>query len=86
MRSRFTPASLSLPSICLALLLCQLATAQERSSPDPSLQKSSPAVLNAFRPVVAKPTQSTVRVQCGGKDVALGTVIGPDGWVLTVTA
>jgi serine protease Do len=39
--------------------------------------------LNAFRAVVAKPGQSTVRLQCDGKDVALGTVVGPDGWVLT---
>jgi serine protease Do len=39
--------------------------------------------LHAFQAVVAKPSHSTVRVQCDGKDVALGTVIGPDGWILT---
>jgi len=40
-------------------------------------------VLTAFREVVARPSQSAVRVQCDGKDAALGTVVAADGWVLT---
>ena len=43
----------------------------------------SPLVISAFAEVVAKPSKSTVRVRCDGKDVALGTVVGADGWVLT---
>jgi serine protease Do len=33
--------------------------------------------------MVAKPSQSTVRVRCGERDVALGTIVGSDGWILT---
>src|SRR5262249_2531330 len=39
--------------------------------------------LAAFREVVAKPRKSLVRIQCDDKDVALGTVVAADGWVLT---
>lgn len=46
-------------------------------------QKSSPEVVAAFRPVVAQPSQFTVRLQSEGKDVALGTIVGPDGWILS---
>jgi serine protease Do len=46
-------------------------------------ERSSPQVLAAFRAVVARPSQSTVRVRCGGRDVALGTVISQGGLILT---
>src|SRR5262249_46684914 len=39
--------------------------------------------LGAFRPATAAASRSTVRVLCDGKEAALGTVVGPDGWVLT---
>src|SRR5215472_11291404 len=45
--------------------------------------RSGPKVLHAFRPVVSGPSHSAVRVRCDGKDVALGAVVGADGWVLT---
>jgi serine protease Do len=45
--------------------------------------KSSPKFLAAFREVVASAAQSTVRVQCAGKDVALGVIIRADGFILT---
>jgi serine protease Do len=83
MKSRFTPRRWSLAVLCLVLLVFSPAMAQERSTPDASLLKSSPGVLTAFRAVVAKPSQSTVRVQCDGKDIALGTIVGPNGWILT---
>lgn len=44
---------------------------------------TGPHVLAAFREVVAPAGQSTVVVRCDGKDVALGGIVGPDGWVLT---
>jgi serine protease Do len=47
------------------------------------LRRSGPPVLQAFRDVVSKPSESAVRVRCDGKDVALGTVTGADGWILT---
>jgi serine protease Do len=46
-------------------------------------EKYSPKLLAAFREVVAEPARGTLRVLCGGKEVALGTVVGADGWVLT---
>jgi serine protease Do len=45
--------------------------------------RNSPKVLAAFRDVVARARQSTVKVLCDGKETALGTVVGADGWVLT---
>jgi len=45
--------------------------------------RNSPRVLAAFRKVVAGPTQSTVRIRCAGRNVALGTVVGSKGWILT---
>lgn len=40
-------------------------------------------VLSAFREVVSKPAQSTVRVLGDGKKSALGTIVSADGYVLT---
>jgi serine protease Do len=45
--------------------------------------RSDPAVLAAFRSVVAKPSQSTARILCDGKDAALGTIVAGDGWIIT---
>jgi serine protease Do len=47
------------------------------------ITKSNTKVLTAFRDVAGKARQSTVKVLCDGKDMALGTVVGADGWVLT---
>src|SRR5262249_12392646 len=69
--------------LCLALAPWSLVPAQDPITRDPKFQRSSAAVLKAFRDVVAKPSQSTVRVQCNDKDVALGTIVGPNGWILT---
>src|SRR5262245_52046701 len=50
---------------------------------DTSYTRANPTFLKAFKEVVAKPSESTVRIQCDGKDAALGMVVGPDGWILT---
>ncbi len=50
---------------------------------NPELLRTSPKFLRAFHSVVAKPSESTVRVSADGKDVALGTVVEADGWILT---
>src|SRR5262245_53908460 len=65
---------------CLCLNLLPASPVRAQAS---DLLRSSPKVLAAFRDVVAGPGQSTVRVQCDGKDAALGVVVGADGWVLT---
>lgn len=40
-------------------------------------------VKTAFKSVVSTANQSTVRVRSAGRDVAFGTVVGADGWILT---
>jgi serine protease Do len=45
--------------------------------------KNSSEVKAAFRQTVAEAGGCVVRVRCDGKDAALGTIVGPDGWVLT---
>jgi len=66
----------------LAALLC-LPPSPALAQRDEGLRRSSPKVLAAFRQVVAKPSKSLVRIQCDDEDVALGTVVAADGWVLT---
>jgi serine protease Do len=69
--------------LLLALLAIPAAAQAQFRDPSASLTRSDPGFLKAFREVVAKPSASTVRVQCDGKDTALGMVVGPDGWILT---
>ena len=45
--------------------------------------KAGEAVRNAFKPVVAEASRSTVRVLADGKQVTLGVIVGANGWVLT---
>ena len=45
--------------------------------------RNGPDVKAVFRQVVGNANQCVVRVQCDGQDVALGTIVGPDGWILT---
>lgn len=63
--------------------LAPVAFAQRQSEKSADVLRNSPKVIAAFRDVVAKPSQSTVRVLCEGKETALGTVVGADGWILT---
>jgi len=45
--------------------------------------KDSSEVRAAFGQVIAEAGACVVRVKCDGKDAALGTIVGPDGWVVT---
>jgi serine protease Do len=45
--------------------------------------KGSGKILKAFKDVVTKATASTAEVHCDGKLVALGTIVGADGYILT---
>ncbi|HZZ29447.1 MAG TPA: trypsin-like peptidase domain-containing protein [Pirellulales bacterium] len=45
--------------------------------------RDSHEVRAAFQSVVAASDAATVRVVSGGKDVALGTVVGSEGWIIT---
>lgn len=42
-----------------------------------------PQVRSAFREVVADAAQASVEVRAAGKKVALGGIVGSDGWVIT---
>lgn len=41
------------------------------------------AVREAFKPIVAGPREATVQILVGGEQVALGTIIDSNGWILT---
>ncbi|MFZ1936301.1 MAG: trypsin-like peptidase domain-containing protein [Thermoguttaceae bacterium] len=45
--------------------------------------RNGPDVKTPFRQVVQAANQCVVRIKCDGQDVALGTIVGPDGWILT---
>src|SRR5713226_5515174 len=68
--------------LVLALLLAFAGTAVSQPTKIDDL-RNGPKVLKAFREVVAKPSAHTVRVLADGKEVALGTIIEADGWILT---
>jgi serine protease Do len=60
-----------------AILLVALAgPASAQLSKDPQL-------VPLFKPVVEKASESTVRIKCDDKDCALGTVVDPNGLILT---
>ena len=45
--------------------------------------RTNPLFLKAFHDSTVEAAKSTVRVLCDDKEVALGTVVGSDGWILT---
>ena len=49
----------------------------------PAPTQSNPSFVALFKPTVEAAARSVVRVQVDGKDAALGTVVSPDGYVLT---
>lgn len=67
----------------LGLLLAGMPTiARAQPISKDSLRNSAP-IVKIFREVVAGPSQSAVRILSGGKEVALGTVVSEDGYILT---
>jgi serine protease Do len=52
----------------------------ERDIPPP---RNNSQFLFAFWEATADASRSTVRILCDDKEAALGTIIGPDGWILT---
>lgn len=77
------PRFVRIPVLCAALLfLAPFAQAQTQVK-EADLLRTSPTFKKAFKDVVARPSLSTVRILCDGKETALGMVVGPDGWILT---
>lgn len=64
-------------SLAAALVLAAIA------SPASAQISTNPKLLAPFKSIVAKSNESTVRVRGDDKDVALGTVVFPDGFILT---
>ena len=67
----------------LALLLVSTGPAFSQVVGDPTLLRNGPKILLVFREVVAQPSESTVRILADGKEVALGTIVDADGWIIT---
>jgi serine protease Do len=70
-------------TVCAALTFAPSAWAQQREE----VRRDGTKVKSIFKEVIATAKESTVRIYCkdndADKDVALGTVVGKDGWVLT---
>lgn len=70
------------PFFVLAILCLFTGTAASQKF-DLKYSRTTPEILKAFRPVVAQPSEYTVRVRCDGKDAAFGTIIESNGYILT---
>jgi serine protease Do len=68
---------MTIRSLAVALVLAVAA------APASAQISSQPRVLSPFKAVVAKANESTVQVRGDDKDVALGTVVYSDGFILT---
>jgi serine protease Do len=53
------------------------------AAPAPAQLSKDSKLLGQFKPVVAKASESTVRIRCNDKDTVLGTVVDADGLILT---
>jgi S1-C subfamily serine protease len=73
----YTLSILLLPSA--APVLAQRGS-RERDIPPP---RANSRFLIAFRPATAEAAKCTVCILCDDKEAALGTIVGPDGWILT---
>jgi serine protease Do len=67
----------------LARLLTAAAMVLALTAPAHAQLSKDVKLLAPFKPVVAKASESTVRVLCDDKDTILGTVVDPDGYILT---
>ncbi len=76
---------LFIPSLAaiVALLWCQAQAFAQPEALAESQLTTGVDVRHAFEDVVAGPRQWTVQVLTDDKAVALGTVVAPDGWILT---
>jgi serine protease Do len=67
------------------LLLISLTSSALSQGRDPAAEytRNNPKFLGAFKEAIARPSVSTVRIYASSKEIALGVVVGPDGWILT---
>lgn len=67
----------------LARLLTAAALVAALSAPAHAQLSKDAKLLAPFKPVVAKASESTVRIKCADNSTILGTVVDPDGYILT---
>lgn len=79
--SRSRVRRLAFPALAVLLLLPVSARAQTRLSS--ANFRNGPAVRKAFREAVEAVNNATVSVLARGKQVALGAVVEPDGYIIT---
>ncbi len=60
-----------------------LKTESWSAAPPNRPSRSGPDVKKAFHDVIQPANQCVVRVKRDGQDAVLGTIVGPDGWILT---
>ncbi len=64
-------------SLAAALILAALA------NPASAQISTNPKLRAPFKAIVAKANESTVRIRGDDKDIALGTIVFPDGYIIT---
>jgi len=69
--------------ICFAILGLAVFFGDALAQRGKNFLRDNPRFKSAFRQIVAKPAEGTVRVLAEGKEVALGIVVASDGWILT---
>ena len=69
------------PSTCSTRTGTRLAKGDSWKDDFP--EKNDPKIREAFRPLVQKVRDCVVQIKCNNRNVVLGTVVGPDGWILT---
>lgn len=70
--------------VCVAMLLATATASAQTTIRLPADRfRDGRAVRTAFKDVVAQANEATVRIFSEGKELALGTVIGPNGWIIT---
>jgi serine protease Do len=88
MTLRTRPSAARRPALAVVLAAMAFSAAApaacaQRFRLDKETTKSADGLKNAFKDVVVSANAATVLVRCAGKNVALGTVVSADGYVLT---
>lgn len=83
MRVTIRTPILFLLALILSVAVASPAHAQRFRGPDKELSKNGNSIKDAFKDVVSGANRATVKVRSDDKDVAFGTVVAADGYVLT---
>lgn len=76
-----TDQNLHVPVDVFAKNWARLEKGDQWESPAP--KRESAEIKTVFKDIVAAMNPCVVRVKCDGRDTVLGTIVGPDGWIIT---